>query len=364
MTVEPAKVQATWQVPGYIIRELKDRFKGFPVPPGNSINPSTLSNTQLLNLGLPPKPDAVRQSLLRQLWNKAFGRTVIINPYQFDEERLIAMSYQMLNRQADEMPIEETRFETSSNWSGAYITANRNMQFMQIWGVWTVPGNLQIPAAPYGGSPNIPYICSNWIGLDGQRLYLDSSLPQIGTATTLQLDGSLSVDAWTQWWARGNKNTVPLPIGIVVNPGDQVLCVLTASDPQTVVFVIVNLSSKTPVVTPVVGTAPPVTLPDKSTVYPEIAGATAEWIVERPRIVGQQTLYNFPNYGQAEFDCCGAVEANGVETVSLLSGVPQELQGGRLIRMFQVLQNPARTAYISMPWKLSDTSICLKYGGF
>ena len=55
-------------------------------------------------------------------------------------------------------------------------------QFMQIWGVWTIPGNLKLPPAPFQGPPGIDYVCSNWIGLDGQRLYLDSSLPQIGTS--------------------------------------------------------------------------------------------------------------------------------------------------------------------------------------
>src|SRR5262249_46126254 len=42
----------------------------------------------------------------------------------------------------------------------------------------------------------------------------------------------------TQWWARGIANTAPvrLPPPFTVAPGDQVLSVLTASDPQNVVF--------------------------------------------------------------------------------------------------------------------------------
>ena len=87
-----------------------------------------------------------------------------------------ATTYRPQIRQADELPIVETRFETSSNWSGAYITANRDKQFMQIWGVWTIPDNLKLPPMPFRGPPSIPYVCSNWIGLDGQRLYFDSVL--------------------------------------------------------------------------------------------------------------------------------------------------------------------------------------------
>ena len=116
---------------------------------------------------------------------------------------------------------------------------------MQIWGVWTVSGTSGPPArASTRGRPDLPYVCSNWIGLDGQRRYLDSSLPQIGTASTLQHDGPPITEAWTQWWARGNTGTVPLPIGLTVAPGDEVLSVLTALDPQTVVFVMVNLTHR------------------------------------------------------------------------------------------------------------------------
>jgi hypothetical protein len=32
--------------------------------------------------------------------------------------------------------------------------------------------------------------------------------------------------------------------------------------------------------------------------------------------------------------------------------------------MFQTLTDPARTAFISMPRKLNDTAIRVKYGGF
>ncbi len=233
---------------------------------------------------------------------------------------------------------------------------------MQVWGVWTVPGNVDLPPSDYQGSSGLPYVCSNWIGLDGQRRYLDSSLPQMGTATTLNLNGPPIAEAWTQWWARSNTSTVPLPMGLPVNPGDEVLSVLTAWNPQTVVFVMVNFTTLQWM--PVKGTAPPVTLPDGSTTFPSIAGATAEWIVERPRIVGSTDQCNFPDYHSSEFSGCVAVEAGEVDIASLPGGVPQELWGERLIRMFDVLPNPQRTAFVSMPWKTSDTSVRLNWGSF
>jgi hypothetical protein len=71
------------------------------------------------------------------------------------------------------------------------------------------------------------------------------------------------------------------------------------------------------------GTAPTVTLPDGTKAKPDIAGATAEWIVERPAIPGQKTVYNFPDYGHTEFDHCVAVEGDGVDIFSLLGGCPR-----------------------------------------
>jgi hypothetical protein len=351
------------KVPAYIVDDLRRRFKACPVPEG-SFDPSKASPETLRTFGLPPRPHAETEPLLRRVWNRGFGRPMRLMAYGFHAAFVEASSYRPIIRQA-EAPPEETRIEKSSNWSGAYLTANRYRKFMQVWGRWTIPDHLKIPPAPFEGPPGVSYVCSSWIGLDGQRRYLDSSLPQIGTASTLRPDGTTVAEAWTQWWARGDANTAPLPIGLTVSPGDEVLCVLTALDPQTVVFVMVNLSAvPLPEGMAVLGTSPPVTLPDNSVVHPDIAGVTAEWVIERPRILGQTTRYNFPDYRRTEFKSCIAVEADRVDISSLPSGVMQELRGERFIRMFDVLANPARTAYISMPRKLSDSSISVKYGGF
>jgi hypothetical protein len=347
-----------------IINDLRSRFGGFEVP-GEAFDPSVAPRELLRAYGLPPRPDAKTQPLLRRVWNKGFGRPIALRSFMFETALVRASIYRPSSRQADRASPEETRFEKSSNWSGAYITANRYRKFMQVWGHWRIPSNLHVPPTPFAGEPGISYMCSNWIGLDGQRRYLDSSLPQIGTASTLLADGTTTAEAWTQWWARGDADTAPLPIGLKVAPGDEVLCVLTALDPQTVVFVMVNLSAvPVPEGMAVLGISPSVTLSDNSVVHPDIAGATAEWIVERPRVLGQSTQYNFPDYRHTEFSSCVAIEADSVDISSLVRGVPQELRGERFIRMFDVLANPSRTAYISMPRKLNDTSIGVKYGGF
>ena len=130
----------------------------------------------------------------------------------------------------------------------------------------------------------------------------------------------------------------------------------------------VNLSTTPPTTVPVKMTAPTVTLPNGSSVQPEIAGATAEWVLERPKVPPQPnqppSRYNFPNYGQSEFDLCFAVEGDHVDIFSWFNGVTHDLTGARRIRMFQALSNPARTQYISMGSKLNNLTVQTKYGSF
>ena len=345
-----------------IVDDVQKGFHGFPVPSG-PFDASLASPALLRRYGLPPRPDPDAQPLLRQVWNRGFGAPLTLQKFPFVRAALVEET----RYQTYEIPLSDTRVETSSNWSGAYLTANRDKQFLQIWGVWTVPAHLRLPPPPFQGRPGVEYRCATWIGLDGQRLYFDSSLPQIGTSSTLKANGSTTVKAWVQWWARGIANAQPQRLGLAVAPGNQVLAVLTAWDSQSVIFVMVNLSDMSAIA--VKGTAPTVNL-DGISATPQIAGATAEWIVERPAIpnqplvYGKPPLYNFPDYGCIEFDLCMAVEGESVDIFSLFGGLPQDLQGERLIRMFDVLFNPARTAFISMPRKLNDTAVRVQYGGF
>jgi len=341
--------------------DLRRRLTPFPVPP-DAVDFSSVPQSELRLYGLPPRPNAASQPLLRRIWDKAFARRLTLVRYVYDEKRIRAARYRPMSRQKTELAAAASRYESSSNWSGAYITANSSRHFVQIWGSWCIPGNLQKPPGLFQGPLDIPYICSNWIGLDGQRRYVDSSLPQIGTQSELISDGTTVAEAWTQWWESNDPHTRPLPLGLEVHPGDEVLCVITAIDTRSVVMVIVNLTSLHAMA--VLATAPSVEMPDGHTVVPEIEGATAEWILERPRVLGKTMRYNFPDFGQSEFHDCVAIAADVVDIYALFGGAQQVLLGERLIRMFDVLPNPPRTALIAMPEKLSDTSLRVKYGGF
>ena len=76
--------------------------------------------------------------------------------------------------------------------------------FVEIRGSWQAP----VVAPPTPGEIG-EFHSSTWIGLDGQRRYLNSSLPQIGTAQYVDVTAAattFTTKAWWQWWLRDHFN--------------------------------------------------------------------------------------------------------------------------------------------------------------
>jgi Peptidase A4 family len=345
------------------LADLARRFTAFDEPQ-RLLERANLSPDLLRQIGIRNDGDHRPRIELHRALEQVFASEFVVDRFVFDAARVEAVDYQIRPLMELRMAFVPSRTETSSNWSGAYITANQDKRFLQVWGLWTVPANLKLPPAPFQGPPGIEYRVANWIGLDGQRRYFNSSLPQMGTTSILQADGSTRSEAWVQWFERGADDPHLVPLTLAVKPGDTVLCFVTVLGPQHVACVIINLSPPLPALQAVCATAPPMTLPDGTVAAPDIAGATAEWVVERPQVIGQATPNNFPDYGRTKFRLCLAVEGDNANLSSLFGGVAQNLSGARPIRMFDVLPNPARTRYISMPDKVDDITVRVHYGGF
>lgn len=346
-----------------LLRSLPKRFQGFPIPEGGDFVPSRASQDELRRLGLPPRPDAKRQPILHRAWMEAFGKPVVLRAFRFNADLAAAAQAQSTFRTIGGPQFSTSRFGMSRNWSGAYIEPTNSRKFLQVYGTWRVPNILNPP--PVGNG--IDYACSAWIGLDGQRDYFNSSLPQIGTVTTCDslAISSPASQAWTQWWDRDNHNTLPIPIpDFPVEPGNRVFCIITATTPQSVAFVMVNLSTSPIVATSVFANAPQVILRNNTTAFPSIAGATAEWIIERPRVPHDLVLNNFGPYSATEFDFCVAAEGDSVSSEALLTAEARVLKGAQFIRMYEREHSPERIKLISMPTKRSDHAVSLAFGGF
>jgi hypothetical protein len=347
-----------------VLDDLQRRFTGFEVP-AQPIKPADIDAKRLRRLGLPPRPGHAAPGILRRVWERGFGKTLVLRSFAFDpmvRGRIKTSTYRISSQRANRLSPAASPLDTSRNWAGAYLTANGGRQFAQIWGVWKTPETLRFPAPPNSGTPGLPYACSHWIGLDGQRRYLDASLPQVGTVSLLQANGTVTTEAWTQWWTRDAAHNAPTYLPLPLAPGDEVLCVLTAIDARRVVAVVVNLSTSPPVGIAVQYVPQTVEIGGQM-ISPKITGATAEWIVERPSIVGGSDIYNFPNYDTAEFDLCVAVGSPAADFPALSSGVPQLLHGTRYIRMLECRREPARIAVLSLAERRSPTSLTVTYGG-
>ncbi len=242
-------------------------------------------------------------------------------------------------------PVVSTRFETSRNWSGAYIEADNGRIFTELSGTWTIPKFRRPAGAAAQNAENM--VCSIWIGLDGQRRYRSSSLPQIGTRQGYEFNPITQTSepvcyAWYQWWAPGQISTVPVKIADL-NVDDTVVCDLQVTSPTTVTISIIKLG------TPMVFW--PITLPLIDPIPLPLPGATAEWVVERPTALGSDVLLPLPVFDvdrPVRFSRCFAA-AQELAPFSGPAVIYRQLEGARFIQMFERLHNPARTRKISMP---------------
>jgi hypothetical protein len=336
---------------------LLDRIEEFPTPP---VNLDLLKATpdELAEYGLSPRPDPEREPELYEVWASLFvprplfvaAEVALINeifrtePRQTSVPSAVAVS-------------ATTRYETSRNWCGAYIEPSDANMVVQVSGRWAVPD----PSPPQGAQPD-KYACSTWVGLDGQRLYIDSSLPQIGTwqAVTLAANDSISPPetyVWFQWWARHYPDNRPGQIkGVPVETGDEVVCMVRVWQPSVAVVYVKNVSTNRLAHFRIHA---PVLDGHRFT----ISGATAEWIMERPKQLKSNDFFPLADYHHVEILQCSAVEAHPGAAWTAV-GTEEVLEGARFIRMYDRLSDPWRTAFISMPERRSDSAVRISYGGF
>jgi hypothetical protein len=209
---------------------------------------------------------------------------------------------------------------------------------LDVAAVWRIPG-----IGMHGGlSGAPPPACSIWVGLDGQRRYINSSLPQIGTRQQFNVGNNRTYYGWYQWWVRGQPSpTMIQTVPISLAEGDLVLCRVQASGPSSAIVSMLKLGVSpqfwwktiTPGASPFTGQ------------LPLISGATAEWVVERPTLLGSDELYRLPRFDPVTFEACAAEESLALHLPTRL----QTLRGARFIQMFERLDGPQRISMLSKP---------------
>src|SRR5262245_26496769 len=126
--------EADGSVPEPVIMDIEARFRGFPVP-RMTIKPVTGQPDELTRLGLPPKPSSIAPPLLQKGWDRVFGQPLQLQAFKVEPALIEATQFRLFEKAVAKASFDGFNYETSSNWSGAYITANRDKHFLQVWGV-------------------------------------------------------------------------------------------------------------------------------------------------------------------------------------------------------------------------------------
>jgi hypothetical protein len=315
----------------------------FPVPdPG--FNPVGSPRSELARFGFLPEPDRQVQRSEYALWSRLFfpGLTFVQASISF-------VGAQRVRSGAARPAMTGTRHQDSSNWSGGYIKPRNGRMFTWLYGEWTVPPVSAPPTAPAGSF----FSSSTWIGLDGQRRYLHSSLPQIGTSqTAIAGQPPQPPTTWFQWWARDQQNCfVTLPL--VVNANDQVRCLMVVLSATQVLFTMLNVNTLT-LLLPFIVTAPTTSLG----LQLRVSGATAEWIMERPADCVTGVPFDLAKFGVVDFVNSVAISAR---SPSSPFGRTENVVGARLIDTFKTSRNPYRAVTISKADRIGTDEITATY---
>lgn len=307
-----------------------------PEPPPDDFDPFSAAPDLLLKFGIPPRPSPESQPLSARFWERLYAPPFTFLPDPFLGTRVAARLGYLRSAPGG------GGAETSDNWSGAYIMARDSEMLVEVHGGWRVPE----PRGRVDAEPNERFDSSVWIGLDGQRRYFHSSLPQLGTQQTLKwVNGVKTVECrtWMQWWARDTKADI-VPLGVSVSPGDEVLCSIVLVDLYSAKLTLRNLATgqvvntdiRSPAAVPPYGNAP---------VRIRVSGATAEWITERPTDPFTNIRHRLPDYGTVRFTHCHAVSA---VSPAASARHDRDLSGATRISMYERRSTPARTARISV----------------
>lgn len=301
----------------------------YPLPP-DAFDPAEAVDADLLRFGLPVPREAGSNSAA-VAFRRAFVRKRHGAPaLRFAPALQLTGGPPPVRIVAIAAP-EPRPAQKSMNWSGGYVTPRDGCSLVSVMANWTVPRVYRPPGSTASESQS-----STWIGLDGQKFYRDSSLPQVGTRQRWLTQPTPRADysAWFQWWARG----LDLPIWdlmLPVDAGDEISAILTVLDAGTVRCNLKNVSKG------IILQAFDASAPDGL----RISGATAEWIMERPSPMGSDgwETYELPVFRPFDFTACLAEAA--------ASGSPElrehDLELARLIRMYAIDGDPARVLTLS-----------------
>lgn len=175
--------------------------------------------------------------------------------------------------------VNGTNVEYSSNWAGGVLTAPPSGEtFNAVSAQFVVP----TPSAPPGGGSG-DYSSSAWVGIDGDTY--GNAIWQSGVDFTISADGSLSFDAWYEWYPAPSVDISSFSF----KNGDVVKITVSSSSNSEGSVTLENISTGESI-------TESANAPSSSAV---LGGQNAEWIVEDFDVGGSQVA--FADFGTVLF---------------------------------------------------------------
>jgi hypothetical protein len=278
--------------------------------PAAGLNPLTMSANDLAAWGYPPQPDPNAAPQAYAVWVQAVtAAQTRIFPWLVRSNRahgptVGSQSIDLTNSTPAVASVVNSALG-SYNWSGYLNTNTNGAVFTSVFAQYVVPRAQQAAGTCTGAWD----YSSTWVGLDGAGAGANDVL-QAGTYADAYCgasgesddgddsSGSQTTDtnysAWYEWYPMNAANIS----GLRIKPGDNMFVEVWSTSPTTGGVFVVDLNTRKYV-------SVNLTAPDGV----QVAGGSAEWIVECPSISG--SLTTLTNYTSEYVSGAYAVDSNG-----------------------------------------------------
>ena len=179
---------------------------------------------------------------------------------------------------------------TSRNWSGYVATGGT---YTSVTGTWVI-------AKP---DPKTPGIDATWVGIGGADT---TDLIQAGTEATVNPDGTVSYDAWTETLPQSTRT-----VALTVNGGDTVTVTLTEKSPGSWLIELKNVTTNKTYTT---------------TLGYNSSKSSAEWIQEAPSL--GRGIAPLDSFGSVKFSAASTVVGGQKQTAKNAGAKPVTMTNG------------------------------------
>ena len=213
-----------------VLADIERRFAGFAVPEG-IFDPSTATADQLMKFGLPPKPDPECQPLLRRAWDIGFGKPLRLQAFEVERGLVEQAEYGLFEKKWPIFLSTETTSKSAPTGPAPISPPIRTSISCKYGEPGTIPGNLQVATAASRADRDT--VCLRQLDRAQRATPLSGTITapnghRVSPAAGQHHDGA-GMDAVV---GERQRSPAPVPLGFSVAPGDRILSVLTASDPD------------------------------------------------------------------------------------------------------------------------------------